>query len=282
MFEAAGKPLDGVALDQRVNGLVAEGLTLREVPSVLNPPIGKLAVEWKYARCMRNQSQTDVKPCEFGRPTSKRTLVVYGDSHVMTWMPALDAFAQEHGYRVLALYKASCPVPMVDMWTAYGPYPQCMTWKQRALSYIRAHRPDVIVIGFSRELTAPGRLDETTWLHGLKVTADELVGTGAAVVNISNNPYLPEDPGLCLSRPNADPSRCVGGFQDAGLSAAEGRTMRAAGAAYVDVAPWFCVKDRCPVIIDGTIVYRDRGHITPQYIRRVEPLLATKLVAAGA
>jgi hypothetical protein len=34
------------------------------------------------------------------------------------------------------------------------------------------------------------------------------------------------------------------------------------------------------VIIDRTIVYRDKGHLTPQYVRRLEPLLAARLRGA--
>ena len=64
-------------------------------------------------------------------------------------------------------------------------------------------------------------------------------------------------------------------------SAAERAVVEAAGGTYIDVAPWFCVDGRCPVIIDKRIAYANGGHISAQYATDLEPLLAAKLRAAG-
>jgi hypothetical protein len=57
--------------------------------------------------------------------------------------------------------------------------------------------------------------------------------------------------------------------------------VTAAGAIYVDIEPWSCVDGRCPVIIDGRIVYNDTFHLAPGFVTDVEPLLAATLESKG-
>ena len=42
----------------------------------------------------------------------------------------------------------------------------------------------------------------------------------------------------------------------------------------IDSTPWFCTADRCPVIVDNILIYRDTQHITPQWSRFLTPVLA--------
>ena len=38
-----------------------------------------------------------------------------------------------------------------------------------------------------------------------------------------------------------------------------------AGATVVDPTPWLCWQGECPVVIGGTLSYRDTDHITTEY-----------------
>ena len=42
-------------------------------------------------------------------PSSKTTVVLFGDSHAMQWFPALNGLAKEHDWRLVGLTKAACP-----------------------------------------------------------------------------------------------------------------------------------------------------------------------------
>ena len=43
------------------------------------------------------------------QPSSKTTVVLFGDSHAMQWFPALNGLAKEHDWRLVGLTKAACP-----------------------------------------------------------------------------------------------------------------------------------------------------------------------------
>jgi hypothetical protein len=191
-------------------------------------------------------------------------------------MPALDTYGKQVGYRVVTVQKLACPIPSLQILPFLGPYPECATWRRNALAYIRGVKPAVVVVVFGEE----GAFDLPVWLHGLRTTLRGLRDTGARVVEISNTPSLPQDPDLCLSRPNANPSSCTGDNSRHGVDA-EGLVARAAGATYVNVEPWFCVNGRCPVIIDNRIAYRDHDHLAPQYVSDLEPLLAATFASVG-
>jgi hypothetical protein len=37
------------------------------------------------------------------------------------------------------------------------------------------------------------------------------------------------------------------------------------GAAFIDTIHWFCFQGRCPMVIAGTVAYRDNDHISKTY-----------------
>jgi hypothetical protein len=115
----------------------------------------------------------------------------------------------------------------------------------------------------------------------LRTSMSTIAATGARIIEISNNPYLKQDPGLCLTRPNAKPSACEGTFVNRDRTVAELAAVRATGATAIDIEPWFCADGRCPVIIDHRVAYANYGHLSPQYVRDLEPLLAAELKSAG-
>ena len=82
------------AMQNQVGALVRQGLTLDRIPPDVNPPALELALDPTFSRCLQPRSATTVKPCTFGTPTGHRTLIVFGDSHAMQWMPALDVLGK--------------------------------------------------------------------------------------------------------------------------------------------------------------------------------------------
>ena len=207
-------------MQQTVRARTQAGLALHRVPADLDPPVLqiKTAVKRKYTICLQGPDEVTVKPCTFGRKASARTIVVFGDSHAMSWMPALDLFGQQAGYRVVSVYKASCPVPSAPVYRLlpsgkadHVPFAQCATWRTNAFRYIRSLRPAGLILAFNQVKTTPTGLGPlAVWRSGLQNSVRALAGLGVPIVHIGNNPYLPQSPVLCLTRHNADPSVCTG------------------------------------------------------------------------
>jgi hypothetical protein len=271
-------PADQVSvLQQRVRTLVRQGLVLHEVPPDVDPPPLQLRNGTRYGPCLQGRGDRTVKSCTFGAK-SRQTLVVLGDSQGMTWMPAIDIYAKQAGYRVVTVFKNACPVPSIDVFK----YPECPPWREHALQYIRTLKPAAVILVFSLEPNAEGKISIPEWRAGLRESLRTLRRTHALIVEIGgNNARMPQEPGLCLTRPGADPSACTGSVVLHAVREAEGALVRDFGGTFIDIEPWLCVDGRCPVIIDKRIVYRDRGHMTPQFVSDLEPLLAASLRIAG-
>ncbi len=268
---------DVARLQQQVQGLVRQGLTLKSIPPDVSPPVLRIGLDQKFSRCLQARADVTVKTCTFGDRTSRRTLVVFGDSHAMTWMPALDIYGRQVGYRVLTLYKTACAIPSLEIVALVGPYPQCAAWRANALRYIQALRPAAVVTASSRAFTT----FDAHWLAALRTTMVALKKAGAPVVEIGRYPALSQDPRLCLTRPHADPSSCTGSFSAGNEDRAERTVVEGVGVKSIDIEPWYCADGRCPAIIDKRIAYGDRDHLGPQYVTDLEPLLAASLQVAG-
>ncbi len=267
------------AMQARATAFVQDGLALHALPRNVDPPPTNLRMEAKYGTC--ENTSAALKPCIFGAPNGRQTLVAFGDSHTLQWMPAIDEYATSAGYRVVAMYKLACPIPSIAIYTSFGPFPECAPWREKALEYIEQLKPAAVVTAFGTENMSRGSFDKGEWLAGLQTTLRRLKAATPQVVEIGNNAVLPQDPALCLTKPNVDVATCTGKYANREVVDAEADIVRRTRGTFVDVEPWYCVEGRCPAIIGTTIAYRDNDHLEPQYVRVVEPLLAANFKRSG-
>ena len=99
------------------------------------------------------------------------------------------------------------------------------------------------------------------------------------VALVRDVPKSPDDPATCLStgKPNLDD--CM--FEPVERSTVLGDVAVAAaqetGIDVVDPTPWLCYDGECPVVIGGTLSYRDTDHITTEYAANLWGELGTAL-----
>ncbi len=283
----AGTPTTIPALEQvfgsaqaNVAKAVADGARLRAIPTNLDPPV----LQFKQTKpqfdpsCAAQFSDAVPHPCVFGAKTSGKVMYLLGDSHAGEWVTALDQVAQQRGYKLVMLSKSACTMAAVDAPTYQGaPFPECRTWRTAAVAMIVAARPAFVVLAFAHEEVGAGSNDIPVLEAATQTTWRTLATSGARILQIGDNARLREDPGLCLSRPSADPQSCAGTFPEFENSA-DSNAARASGVGFINVEPWLCVsKEVCPAIIDGRIAYFDRDHISVQYALYLVPLLGAAL-----
>ena len=277
----------------RVAAIVATSVGLRALPAHLVPPLaqafGDEAVPLVDG-CFDSFKDSVVHPCNYGDLAGKQTVVLYGDSHAMMWFPALEQIAVDHGWHLVALAKATCPPVQVPV---FSPdlghwYRQCARWKRAALARIRALHPGLVVVGASREYGVPNDhvlVYGVRWIAGLVRTVRLLRADGAAVVVLGPVPYPTGVVSDCLAVHRHDVGACdvpdqvvagVEGYNAAGV-AGETAAVHAAGAAYLDVSPWFCARGACAVVVGDRLVYRDDNHLTATYAGWLAAALAAEL-----
>ncbi|MCY7396059.1 MAG: acyltransferase [Nocardioides sp.] len=261
----------------------------RQVPSNLTPDV--LALRDSIADVGRCDYTDDLRRlCPRGDVDGDRTMVLIGDSHARAWIPAFDRIAVAEGWRTFYLVKPQCVAAHVSVATIDDarPFTECAAFQDWSVDQVRALDPDLVVVASSPPVN--GVLEGTrrvTTVEGvvplLAQGYDDLFTTlsaGAAdVVLLRDVPKSGSDPATCLTTGSPDMGTCM--FQPEERSRVLGDvavdSARAAGARVVDPTPWLCYQDECPVVIGGTLSYRDADHLTTEYAATLSDSLGRAL-----
>ncbi|GAA1802715.1 SGNH hydrolase domain-containing protein [Luedemannella flava] len=232
----------------------------------------------------------DVARCTYGDRAGRTTVVLVGDSHAAQWLPALEPIAAERGWRLVALTKAACKVPAVAIFSNVlrRPYGECDVWRERAFTAIADLRPALVVMASSekdRPVRVTGDVDRT-WVDGWVRSAHRLAATGSRPVLLNDTVWPRGNAPDCLTTPGRDIPACQP-TRDEAIMAPDRRrllatTMRAAGVAVIDPAPWLCTATLCPPVVGNVLVHADASHLTTTYAAALAHVLGPRLDAALA
>lgn len=264
----------------------------RDVPSDLTPDV--LDVRDSIADVGDCDYTENVRRlCARGDVEGERTVVVIGDSHARAWIPAFDKIAESGasgGWRAFYLVKPQCVAARVALATPddAAPFTDCADFQEWTIEQVRALAPDLVVVASSPPVNGLLQGDRrVNTVAGMTPLLDEgydalfsrLSRAAQRVVLLRDVPKSSSDPATCLTtgtptmatcmfRPE-ERSRMLG---DVGVASA-----LAAGAEVVDPTPWLCWQGECPVVIGGTLSYRDTDHITTEYAASLAGSLGTAL-----
>jgi peptidoglycan/LPS O-acetylase OafA/YrhL len=237
------------------------------LPSDLTPPVHQLrAIPPQYAlpkACMsRNASSSSTsRLCRFGERTSRRLIVLIGDSHAWMWLPTVLEVAWRDGWAVVPLIRTGC---MPNRWVTNEGPEGCRGWYRWATSRVRLLHPEVTLVGGSigEEQTSA----ERAATDGIIAMATSLKPVGRIIV-IGDPEGLSASPVDCLLASNASMASCTTAWPpDAlqGYDRVAART-RQAGVGFIATRGFFCFDRQCPAVIGSTIAYSDNSHITAVY-----------------
>ena len=247
-----------------------------KIPSVLMPPVSKL-LDDHYdfpSGCVPTSEQTTSTVCRLGSASSAKSIVVFGDSHAMMWMPTLLAMAERDDWAVIPLVKSAC-TPGEWLGKGYVGTPQdeinrCHAWFQWAVGQAKALHPDVtLMAGCCGGIAAYGA--------GPRVIADEKRGFSAvgtamkrfstSVVLVADNEGVSKQPADCLLARGATMRTCTTKWPAPRFAFIDSlaKLAKTRGFGFLKTRGWFCYQRQCPMVVGQTIVYRDLGHMTQTY-----------------
>jgi peptidoglycan/LPS O-acetylase OafA/YrhL len=245
----------------------------------LTPPIGTLAGadgdgELKVG-CWNDRTETR-DHCFIGPVDAANTVVVFGDSLAMNWIPGLTAALKDMPDWNISLYaKVGCPYALSDVYDTDGSlYDSCGVFRSWAIEQINNEAPAALILasGLKKELPGASTASQITevWGSGVASTIASLDYRSPVILSAP-----PEGKSLvsCANR-FTTPSLC--GSSTTALWAETVKSTRdsAPSAEVVDVGTWFCDRDgACPAVIDDIPVRRDVVHMTDAYSQRLAPLL---------
>ena len=223
--------------------------------------------------CHSNFGETKSGDCTYGDIDSKTTVVLYGDSHAAQWFPALEALANDRGFKLVSLTKSACPsvdVPRADQGAFKNVH--CDKWRDDSIARIKKLRPAAVIMSSFQYFNPPsGYPDEYQWWkEGQIRLLDALRGSSKHLIYISDTPRPLRDIPNCLA--SRDPQSCD--------STEKSPVKIINGFEKVDPTPWLCT-NYCPAIQDGYVVYRDASHISVAAALALKSQLEAALMAKG-
>ncbi|MEM7272670.1 MAG: acyltransferase family protein [Actinomycetota bacterium] len=231
--------------------------------------------------------------CTFGDVDADRVLLALGDSNAEHWLPALDTLGKEQGFAVMLRVRGGCPVQQLT-----SPFTLdlaiCRDMQQTTAEVVEAVQPDAVLINqissyveFILDRSGASASEEARRALWIEETASFLDGFEDVPVGwLHSTPINGTDPVDCLAwRDLADCETDRGeALRTAVIERAwseEAFDQARVRPDALDLNSVLCPGDRCPVIIDDVIVYRDDNHLSVAgaelLIPELEPFIANLL-----
>jgi len=239
--------------------------------------------------CYAERDATTHKICTVGDLKAKRTIVLFGDSHVTMYLEPLNRIGLANGWKIVTFMKASCLPVDATVWRSdkARAYAECNAWRSWAYAEIAKLKPQHIIVSglVAQYFTDAGGNKMTNeaarpvFYHGAVRTLKKLKTLAPRVSVLSGTPNLTKEPGDCLAPRSARMNTCAGPL-DALTRERNSEWKKAAAATrvqWIDLVPWMCDARTCPVVIGNVIVYRDNNHITKTFAVTLQKGLQTRL-----
>lgn len=242
--------------------------------------------------CQAGYNVEEPVRCLMGDETSTFRIVVVGDSKMAQWLSALDAVGRSRGWRVESVTKVACPFTDAYPYRKGHRYLACERWNAAVLEQTLADPPDLVITSQAASagyLVISGEATESTSenaVRGLETRWAILRDADIPIVALANNPGQPDKESVpdCVARHRQSVDAC-----DFDRARAESRgsrpvTLQAASESgwpvVLDLVDVICLRNTCPAVIGGVLVYRDNHHLTDSYARTLAPDLGYALAEA--
>lgn len=210
--------------------------------------------------------------CVYGDADSSTEVVLLGDSKAGQWFSAVDAIAQQEGWRLQLYLKSACPFTVAGAEDA-----DCDAFGKAVVDHLisQARPPALALVS-----TGAGRTPEL--LEGATDALRALQEHGTEVVLITDNPYPPGSRYPCAAEHLDDLGQCA--FEPGPGSGNDllGALAERLDLDQIDLNQWICPEETvCPVAVGERLIWRQGSHITDTYARNLTPFLYRHLSRLG-
>lgn len=230
-------------------------------------------------RCHTQQNlPPSTLPCVYGDTSSSTTIALFGDSHALSWFPAMNIVAKKNGWKLLSLTMSACSPSDIPGWNPSNNsvMKNCTLWRADSLRRIAAAKPLVVVVAGTRgfaTIDAQGKVlagdaRVAAWRSGMQRTMDQLKLASKNVIYIGDAPQSMVDPPVCLSAHPKNALDCATpiarAIQNDWIAQETAMTIQER-ISFIDPGLWICPTSPCPVVLGNLLVYMDAGHLTATF-----------------
>ena len=241
------------------------------LPSPLAPAVGRLkdmpAPYTLPAKCLGHDGSNAIatKICRLGDSSSKKVVVLMGDSHAYMWLPAVLEMAWHDHLAVVPLLRLGCTP--ANWPTGHG-HGRCADWYRWAVGRIKYLHPNTVLLGGSIDQTQSPAV--ATEVAGMVGAARQLHGLGRVVV-VGDPEGLDVNPVDCLLRTNATMGTCATTWPASALRGYDHvrQGVTRLGIRFLATRGFVSYQREYPAVIGNTIVWLDSNHMTYLYAAQV-------------
>lgn len=272
------KPVSSLA---QLDKVLAKSIKRETLPSNLVPSLSDLAntnavqgSSYLHDSCdpyVVNGEAKDPTPCWYGLTSSKRTVVIFGDSFVGNWMPALNLVGKALGFRVAEFSFVGCNTPFVSPSGPGAGFDEndvkaCISFHDNLPNAV--NKLDPIAVIAADGAPSWGAAANPVFIAGLDTAFNDMTTSTDAPIRIlmGTGPHLVEAAPSCLASHPSDIRRCNFTYSaGSDYSASLARDEASVKGAKVNLIPtyqWICLDNTCPAVIGNVDVYADTDHFT--------------------
>jgi hypothetical protein len=228
-----------------------------------------------------NAQASDPSPCWYGSSSAKKTVVIFGDSFVGNWIPALNIAGQKLGFRVAEFSFVGCTTPFVDPSASPGfdgaEVKACIVFHKNLPRSVNKLDPEAVIA--ANGSPSWGALGNPSFIENLGKAFDEMTTASNHPIRIllGTGPELPESAPSCLATHPASINLCNFKYGPGSeFSAALQRDSNTVAGAQVHLIPtyqWLCLNEVCPTVVGHIDVYADADHLTVAISKFLSTLL---------
>ena len=244
---------------------------LEDVPRDLPKPYGD------HCHVQQNLTSTTAS-CTYGNIYSSKTIVLFGDSHALSWFPAFEKLASVKKWKLLSLTMSSCWPANIPAWnsTTQKLMENCAIWRKAALKKIADIKPYMTFVtgtrGFStidgqgNVLTGDART--AAWKTGMRTTLTLIKRASAKTYLISDTPVSTAVIPDCLQGSLGSIAQCgtpSNAAIDVNWLTQERDLAASVEVHWINPTTWICNTEPCSPISHDLSIYRDGGHLTSAF-----------------
>jgi peptidoglycan/LPS O-acetylase OafA/YrhL len=261
------------------------------VPKSLNPRLGDINFIREHYKPYSNRCHSNARDVpalgedctlipdanRFTNIDSLPRVWIIGDSHAASWYPAFEHLVKEGKIVFTSHSRSGCQASeaRLDNRTVSGELSECSQWLNLAVEAVEEARPDILLIG-NYYLVSGG-------IQGIDGFATSMSQYADRVIVLGDYPRWGGLPESCLFKNLDDYSKCIQIISDTDKETREMVKNSIPISEDVEYAPtidWFCLEDRCPLIVNNVVIMSDTNHLTLEsaYMMapRIEELLFNK------
>jgi hypothetical protein len=215
--------------------------------------------------------------CDFGDKSSSSVVVLFGDSYVRQWLPALLPLASARHFKIVIVGEDGCPIISTPL---AGTFSGCLKITSAAIKSIVAMKPRAIIV--SERSSWLLSITHAQWQKGLTTTLQRLRAAKAPIAMFGDIQIFPGEIITCLAINSDHVQHCsVPNPNPHAPNHASAQVAAAATAKvhFINPTAWLCTATRCSPVIGSYVAYWDSFHISVPYAKYLAVVAAQSLAS---